>query len=346
MSLKIANLMKLAPDMRDLSWLQKALQAAIELELATLPPYMCGQWSLQDQNSVAAHLIKGITLDEMGHLGLACNLLRATGVRPLIFDGYDAITYPGPLPGGVRPKCDPTFFPCDADFQVALGFSDFSAYARMCMQIEYPEDPAPRPATLAIAEETFPSIGEFYNAVLKSFQNLDGTFQYQTDKQLQNDFPDVFIIDGLAKATGAITRIQKQGEGASKFPFVDPEQTQLAHFYLFGEIYFGKKYVFDAAKRVGDWSGDPVAIPSVFPMTPVPLDGYGTGAPPEVGACDDVFTQMLRDLDQAWANKDDTALSNAIDSMTVLKSKAIALLQKQIPRAGGGVFGPQFRKRN
>jgi hypothetical protein len=346
MSLKIANLMKLAPDMQDLSWLQKALQAAIELELATLPPYLCGQWSLQDQNSAAARLIKGITLDEMAHLGLACNLLRATGVRPLIFDGYDAITYPGPLPGGVRPKCDPTFFPCDADFQVALGFPDFPAYARMCMQIEYPEDPAPRPAALAIADETFPSIGEFYNAILNSFQNLDGSFQYQTDKQLQNDFPDVFIIDGLAKATEAITRIQKQGEGASKFPFADPQRMQLAHFYLFGEIDFGKKYVFDAAKQVGDWTGDPVPIPSVFPMTPVPLGGYGAGAPPEVGACDDVFTQMLRDLDQAWTNKDDAALSNAIDSMTTLKSKAIALLQKQVPRAGGGVFGPQFRKRN
>ena len=344
MSLKIANLMKLAPTTRDLSWLQKALQAAIELELATLPPYLCGQWSLQDQNSMAAHLIKGITLDEMGHLGLACNLLRATGVRPLIFDGYDAITYPGPLPGGVRPKCDPTFFPCDADFQVALGFLDFSAYARMCMQIEYPEDPAPRPATLAIAEETFPSIGEFYEAVLKTFQNLDGTFQYQTDKQLQNDFPDVSLIDGLAKATEAITRIQKQGEGASRFPFVDSQGTQLAHFYLFGEIYFGKKYVFDAAKRVGDWTGDPVPTPPAFPMTPVPLGGYGVGAPPEVRACDEAFTQMLRDLDQAWANKDDTALSNAIDLMSVLKSKAIALLQKQVPRAGGGVFGPQFRK--
>jgi Ferritin-like len=344
MNLKIAQLMRLAPETRDLAWLQKALQSAIELELSTLPPYLSGQWALQDQSSTAARLISGITLDEMGHLGLACNLLRATGAQPQIFDGYDAIAYPGPLPGGVRPKCDPAFFPCDPNFQVVLGFSDFGAFTRMCMQIEYPENPVPRPAAFALDKETFPSIGQFYDAILKGFQNLDSTFEYQTDKQLQNGAPEVFIIDGLAKATVAITRIQKQGEGSSKFPFVDPEQTQLAHFYLFGEIHFGKKFVFDAARQVGDFTGDPVTIPSVFPMTPVPLGGYGANAPPEVAACDKVFTRVLQQLDQAWANKGDSALFDAIGSMLALKEQAIALLQKQVRRAEGGVFGPQFRK--
>src|SRR5271165_2223984 len=140
MSLKIAQLMRQPVAEHDKSWLQKALQSAIELELATLPPYLCGLWALQDQSSVPATLIKGIVFDEMGHFGLACNLLSATGVQPAIFDGYDAITYPGPLPGGVRPKCDPTFFPCDPNFHVVLGFRDFHSFAQMCMQIEYPED--------------------------------------------------------------------------------------------------------------------------------------------------------------------------------------------------------------
>src|SRR6267154_3453382 len=120
MNLKVANLMREAAAQRDLGWLQNALQAAIELELATLPPYLCGLWTLQDQASMAATRIKKIARDEMGHLGLACNMLRATGVQPKIFDGYDAITYPGPLPGGVRPKCDSSFFPCDPEFQVVL----------------------------------------------------------------------------------------------------------------------------------------------------------------------------------------------------------------------------------
>jgi hypothetical protein len=347
MNLKIANLMRQPVAEHKLDWLQNALQGAIELELATLPPYLCGQWALQNQRSVPAGLIRDITFDEMGHLGLACNLLRAAGKQPKIFEGYDEINYPGPLPGGVRPKCDPSFFPCDSDFHVILGFNDFHSFAKMCMQIEYPEDPVPRPKLLALEEETFPSIGEFYDAILKAFQTLDGTFSYHTEKQLDLSFPEVFVIENIAKAEEAIGNIQKQGEGSSRFPFVDPAGTILAHFYTFGQIYFGKEYVFDKVKQTGDWTGGPVGpvtSADVFPMTPIPLGGYKTGAPSDVADCDKVFTQMLQQLDAAWATGESSALDNAIDLMTTLKMKAIALLKKQVPRPEGGIYGPQFRK--
>lgn len=346
MNLNIKHLMGQPPAEHDLPWLQKSLQAAIELELSTLPPYLCGLYALQDQNSDAARLIQEIVFDEMSHFGLACNLLRATGVQPKIFDGYDNIVYPGPLPGGVRPRCDPSLrFPCDPNFNVVLGFSDYHAFIRMCMQIEYPEDPVPRPAALLAAEEeeTFPTIGEFYDAVLNSFTALGSQVPYQTDKQLTNRFPIVSKIDGLPAATKAITQIQKQGEGAAKFPFADPAGTKLAHFYTFGQIYFGKKYVFDAAKQSGDWTGDCVDVPQAYPMTPVPLGGYAV-APTEVTNCDTIFTQMLRQLDYAWAGGDYLALKAAVDLMRALKPAALNLLKMQIPRAGGGIFGPQFRK--
>jgi hypothetical protein len=63
-------------------------------------------------------------------------------------------------------------------------------------------------------------------------------------------------------------------------------------------------------------------------MTPVPLGGYGMGAPPEVGNCDKAFTQMLLGLDQAWANGDPTSLKDAFDSMDDLRDAAIDLLNK------------------
>jgi hypothetical protein len=301
---------------------------------------------LKDQDSEPAGLISEIALDEMGHFGLVCNLLRATGQQPRIFAGYDEIIYPGPLPGGVRPKCDPKFFPCDPQFEVVLGFNDFRSFAKISMQIEYPEDPAPRPL-IATEGETFPSIGEFYNAVLKAFQVNDGQIHYSAEKQLTSAYPEVFVIDGLANANKAISQIQKQGEGSSRFPYVDPNGIKLAHFYTFGEIYFGKKYVFDPIKQTGDWTGTPVGPVSpadVFPMTPVPHGGYGRDVPPEVADCDNTFTQMLQQLDAAWANGEATALRNAIRSMRALRTKAIALLQKQIPRREGGIYGPQFRK--
>jgi hypothetical protein len=345
--LKIKELMAQPAEMHDLAWLQTALQAAIELELSTLPPYLCGLYALTDQKSDAAKLIGSIVLDEMSHLGLACNLLTAAGVQPKIFDGYDWIVYPGPLPGGVRPKCDPSLrFPCDPNFEVELGFPDYQSFVRMCMQIEYPEDPVPRPALLALTEETYPTIGQFYDAVLNAFKYPGNKVPYETGKQLENAFPSIIKIDGLPAATTAITTIQKQGEGGPRYPFVDrpPAPPVLSHFYKFGEIYFGKAYVFDPVKQTGDWTGSPVSVPPAFPMTPVPKGGYATGAPSQVADCDAIFTTMLRQLDTAWANGDLTALNDAVDSMEDLKTAVTGLLKKQIARPDGGIYGPQFRK--
>jgi len=345
MSQRIVELMQAPQQARNLPWLKGALQCALELELSTLPPYLCGQWALEDQGSDAAKLIGSVTQDEMSHLGLVCNLLGATGQQPQIFTGYDSIIYPGPLPGGVRPKCDPNFFPVDPNFQVVLGFEKYSDFVRMAMQIEYPEDPVPRPL-LAGAAETFPSIGEFYDAVLQALQDNDGKFPYQTDKQLENDNPNVFVIDGLLKATTAVSTIQKQGEGSPRFPFADPERKELAHFYVFGELFYGKRYVFDDKTQTGDWSGDPVQIPGVRPMTPVPPGGYPMTPPAGVLACDTVFTQLLQQLDQAWGNGDPNALADAVGTMFALKKASIDLLQQQIPRPDGGIYGPQFKKRS
>jgi len=59
------------------------------------------------------------------------------------------------------------------------------------MQIEYPEDPVPRPRLLELAagKETFPTIGQFYCAILNAFTELGAKVPYQTDKQIANGFP-------------------------------------------------------------------------------------------------------------------------------------------------------------
>jgi hypothetical protein len=344
MSQQIVALMHAPPEKRDLPWLQSALQAALELELATLPPYLCALWALDDpsRTSYPATQIHNIALQEMAHFGLACNMLRAVGTKPDVFGGYDQIEYPGQLPGGVRPKCDPKFFPCHQTFDVVLGFSNFQTFALMAMQIEYPELPVPKPALLALEPgETFPSIGEFYDAVVIGFQNLKKDFPYDKTKQIQGPL-GIFIVDGMDAAVRAIRQIQQQGEGASKSPYYAPNQ--LSHFYAFGELYFAKKYAYNPATQTGYWTGDKIDIPNVFPMTPVPKGGY-TNPPQEVTTCDQIFTAMLQQLDDAWAQGDSVILGKAITSMRALRTSATALLAKQIPRTGGpGIFGPQFRK--
>jgi hypothetical protein len=339
----IQRLMQQPATAHDVAWLQTALQAAIQLELATLPPYLSALFSIADQSSTAFSLINDIVFNEMTHFGLACNLLAATGGQPAIVAGYRHTVYPGPLPGGVKPKCDNSFFPCDPDFEVVLGFTDLKSFAKMCMQIEYPEDPVPRPAALALGE-TFPSIGEFYKAIEEAFTNNTAKLPYTTTKQLTKPRMDVTLVDSLANAVKAIDLIRGEGEGSSKNPFFNGK---LSHFYAFGELFHGATYVFDPVKQTGDWTGTAIPTVAIAPMTPIPLGGYPNPPAQAVAAlstCDQNFTDMLTELDEAWATGNAASLGAAIGSMGDLGDSARTLLGLAIARTDApGIYGPQFR---
>lgn len=61
---KIVELMAAPVDSRDLAWLQESLQAALELEFATLPIYLSGMWSIKTQSGEVYDLINSVVLDE------------------------------------------------------------------------------------------------------------------------------------------------------------------------------------------------------------------------------------------------------------------------------------------
>lgn len=57
--------------------LREHLQWAIELEHATLPPYLCALYSLDpERNPEAVEAVAGVFIEEMLHLTLAANLLK------------------------------------------------------------------------------------------------------------------------------------------------------------------------------------------------------------------------------------------------------------------------------
>lgn len=234
-------------------------------------------------------------------------------------------------------------------FQVVLGFSDFKAFTWMGAQIEYPENPTPRPQ-LAAAAETYPTIGQFYDAVLEAFRLNDAKIAalhdgqtYDTTNQ-QKVALGMFYVNNLTTATSAIQMIQQQGEGGDRNPYYNGNH--LSHFYAFGELYFGQKYVYNAANETGDWSGDKVTITAdqYYNMTPVPLGGY-TNPASAITDCDTVFTAMLTQLESAWSGGGPAALSAAVTSMRLLRTKANTLLGAQMARTDGqaGIYGPQFR---
>lgn len=106
-----------------------ALQAAVELEHAVIPPYLYALYSLVPvPNEAAAAIVRSVVTEEMLHLTLAANLLNAVGGRPVLDHPKVLPRYPGPLPGTV-------------DDGVSVGLAPFSVglVRDTFMRIEQPE---------------------------------------------------------------------------------------------------------------------------------------------------------------------------------------------------------------
>ncbi|MDT4929349.1 MAG: hypothetical protein QOD36_66 [Mycobacterium sp.] len=173
------ELMRVPREGHDLSWLRKALQAAVELELSTIPPYLFAMWSIDATVSPVTDLILNIVLEEMGHMGLACNMLTAVGGAPDINTPTAVPTYPGSLPGGVHPG-------------LTVGLAPLShEVLETFMEIELPES-GPRIYHRGVE---FPTIGAFYDAILAAFHQLPaGTITSRRQLEFLGDPVELFKI--------------------------------------------------------------------------------------------------------------------------------------------------------
>ena len=91
---------ELAQGLDDPVALRDALQTAIRLEHATIPTYLYALYSLTPgTNGEIATLLRSVVVEEMTHMGLACNMLNAIGGAPVI-DGPGFLPdLPGPAAG-------------------------------------------------------------------------------------------------------------------------------------------------------------------------------------------------------------------------------------------------------
>jgi hypothetical protein len=328
----IVELMQVDESARDVNWLAEALQNAVELELATLPVYLSGLWSIEDpsdaQSKEAYTLIDSVIMEEMLHLGLVANMLKAIKGSPQ----FILHTYPGHLPGGVRPEL--------CVYLAGLSHDSLGMY----MQIEMPEHPV-----ALLDAETFPTIGAFYDAILACFQSQNPPITISTAGQQQHPLSvpnpgggqdisePLTVLETLDDVEQKITLIKDQGEGTSTSPDAPEFGGELAHYYRFGEIYHGKrlKYV------DGKWQyvGDPVPFPKCYTIPQVPEQGY-PDLQPLMGTFDTQLSSLLNKLQQAWAAG--ASLNSAIGVMFQLANTAGEIVTKPLP-GGGGNYGPDFK---
>ncbi len=314
--------------------LKAALQAAIELEHATIPPYLYALFSLEPgSNTEIGELIDSVVKDEMAHMAMACNILNAIGGEPAIATPGFIPTYPGPLPGTV-----------EDGLIVHLRAFSLCQLEGTFMVIEEPEEPLNIPD----AAQTPPlTIGAFYKKIKQQIEAAgQSIFVGDPARQVKvRHFPEVIPVTDVASASQTIETIVEQGEGTSTSPLEGGGGTELAHYYRFAEIARGKKLE-PAPGQKPPWRYDGPEIPfaraHVYPVVDDPASsGYPVGSPARK-ACEVfnyTYTSMLRLLHETF-NGIPVQLGPAVGKMNELASQAEGMMKITLPT--GSNAGPSF----
>ncbi|KSV76020.1 hypothetical protein N185_16360 [Sinorhizobium sp. GW3] len=229
--------------------LRDALRLAMQLEFATIPPYLSAKWSIKSDPDRVEGVLHHIVSQEMNHLALAGNVLTAIGGKPRIARKGFLPKYPlNELPGGVQQKLPIALKP--------LSFDQLAVF----MQIEYPEFPPLAAVPSALGPAT---IGEFYDAIIIAFERIRPKILKNA-----NHVPVILAAPILTvdDATSALVRIKTEGEGLQDSPNQPTsEGSALAHYYLFKEIYRQRKLV----ETPDGWafSGAQTTFPEVYEFT-------------------------------------------------------------------------------
>jgi hypothetical protein len=306
------------------------LQIAIELELATIPPYMIALLSIKlPANREAAELIRSVMVEEMLHLALVANVLNAVGGAPHL--GPDAIPK---FPLQMKFK-DKAFV--DRQFPVNLEPFSSSAIATF-MKIEQPK-PLQRAETLELSLDVPGiTIGAFYNKIRDLLTDLNSTnpkelFIGSRSRQIDKDYywsggGEIVVVTDLNTALAALETVISQGEGAwpkGKGPEATGFGTpfDMGHYFRFAEIYHRRRY-----KEADDPSrpptGEPIEIDfaAAFPIVTNPRsDQYAPGT--KLAALNDTFnrtyTTMMVQLNEAMNGTPKslyTAIMNGMHALT------------------------------
>lgn len=213
--------------------LQDHVRWAIQVEHSTIPPYLYAYYSLKSATSPVAQLIRSVVIEEMLHVGQACNLLNAVGESPDLADPAFLPTYPGPLP---HHSPDPSLI-------IHLAPSSVDLIANTFLRIEKPETVGDVPET-----DNYQTLGQFYAAIHDGFIKLAAASPalFSGDPALQviqlyvsGPLGQLTPVSDLPSALNGIAEIVDQGEGTTQTEFTSPDEHELAHYWKFNEIVDG-----------------------------------------------------------------------------------------------------------
>jgi hypothetical protein len=308
---------------QDIDSLCKHLEIAIRLEHCTIPPYLCALYSIQDgHNQEAAAIIRSVVIEEMLHMALAANVLKA-------LDGTVRLT------GKDFPANYPTTLPhSDGDIQVPL--AKFSpASVRTFMRIEHPAPPGAPPQS-----KRYHTIAQFYAAIEKGLRLVCKGNQHfvkdapQADpKQYYGAYGVLFPIhrpkQALKDAVRALEQIVDQGEGRGSL-FPNRRRKEVAHYYRFNEIHCGRLYKSGDTRHSGPRGPKlPIDWDAVYDMHPNPSVSHfkpGSEARRKMEDFNRSYMAMLARIEKSL-NENPNGIAQCVPEMYDLKYQAVALMK-------------------
>ncbi|MFG2291600.1 ferritin-like protein [Streptomyces sp. NPDC048595] len=320
--------------------LLKFLQAALKLELTTVPLYLTGMYTLKPGTNREAFLtMRSVVVEEMLHMTLAANLINALGGHPVLDDARYLPSYPGLMPYG--------HLDSRAQHGGKTGLLGYSKDAlRLFVNIESP--PWDKPA---VGNTGWRTIGQFYGIISKWLEELhdadqgsgklfngDPAFQVGTE-HFYNSGGEVVEVHDYRTACTAIGVIVEEGEGLDGGFFTGDDQLfgeerPEAHYFRFMEILHEHRYgPYDKVRDIP--SG---ALVDVDWQGAYPIDGFkdvdrkklSMGTAVRLDAFDLTYTKLLLQLHKA-VNGAPESMKDAVPTMLDLHYQAEEIFR--IPRA-------------
>jgi hypothetical protein len=327
--------------------LKAQLYTALQLEHATIPPYLTAFYSLKPGKNVdAQQILRVIAVEEMLHLAIAANLMNAIGGTVDLTKPGFVPTYPSRLPDG------------ETDFEVGLGPLS-EAQLKTFLQIERPRMAAPGrkrisrrghkasplvPLPPGQTELRYYSIGEFYLAIEAGLRYLEeraraenrtifcGKHDWQVTSEYYYSGGGLLEpITDLKSALRGIGLIVEQGEGEVRGVFGD--HGELAHYYRFHQLLVGRYY------EPGDEPEKPsgptfnVDFAEVYPVkTNIRISDYPKGSELHEAALafNAAYRTFLAELTKAF-NGQPALLLKAVAGMFELRNMFDVLVRNPLP---------------
>jgi Ferritin-like len=331
--------------------LRALLEAAVKLELATIPPYLCGLYSIRSStNTEATLVIRSVVVEEMLHMILAGNVLNAIGGRPRVSGPANAPHYPHELPDGVILDLLP-FSPAALESFLQVENPKYKAEAAKAQDVQGRRDTVHASHVLKLADRP-DTIGAFYAEIEAGLKEVaaeigeEALFCGDPARQIGGDYYYAaggapVIVTDLESACRALQEVVEQGEGEMTSAF--DADDDLAHYYRFEQLKYGRSY------QPGDGVGIPtgpavkVDFDAAYPMLPNPrLDEF---TDPDLRAiveqANRQWSLLLIQIDEAFGGSP-AALIPAVHTMFRLRDAMLVLLANPMPGHSGYHAGPTF----